>query len=71
MLNISQRIRCIENSLLPAVVDRNKYAPQMTLTARMQHYKTPGVSIAVINNGKIEWTQGYGVSAFCLYTTFK
>ena len=61
MLNISQRIRCIENSLLPAVVDRNKYAPQMTLTARMQHYKTPGVSIAVIDNGEIEWTQGYGV----------
>ena len=28
---------------------------------RMEHYGIPGVSIAVINNGKIEWAKGYGV----------
>jgi len=27
----------------------------------MKHYGVPGVSIAVINNGKIEWTKAYGV----------
>ena len=26
-----------------------------TIEARMKHYHVPGVSIAVINNGKIEW----------------
>ena len=28
---------------------------------RMEHYGIPGVSIAVINKGKIEWAKGYGV----------
>ena len=59
MLDISQRNRRIEQSLLPQL-NRDEYAPEKTLTTRMQHYKTPGVSIAVINNG-IEWTQRYGV----------
>ena len=27
----------------------------------MAFYKTPGVSIAVINDGKLEWARGYGV----------
>ncbi len=27
----------------------------------MQFYKTPGVSIVFINNGRIEWARGYGV----------
>jgi CubicO group peptidase (beta-lactamase class C family) len=27
----------------------------------MEHYGIPGVSIAVIHNGKIAWTKGYGV----------
>jgi CubicO group peptidase (beta-lactamase class C family) len=27
---------------------------------RMEHYGVPGVSLAVINNGKIEWTKSYG-----------
>ena len=33
----------------------------MTLVERMSHYNIPGVSIAVINNGEIEWARGYGV----------
>jgi len=32
-----------------------------TIEERMEHYGVPGVSIAVIHNGKIVWTQGYGV----------
>jgi len=33
----------------------------MKLADRMRFYKTPGVSIAIINNGAIEWANGYGV----------
>jgi CubicO group peptidase (beta-lactamase class C family) len=33
----------------------------MQLTDRMAHYHVPGVSIAVINNGELEWAKGYGV----------
>tara|TARA_R110001632_G_scaffold64960_16_gene154275 strand:- start:146 stop:1669 length:1524 start_codon:yes stop_codon:yes gene_type:complete len=32
-----------------------------TIKERMEHYGVPGVSIAVINNGKIEWTKSYGI----------
>jgi len=32
-----------------------------TIEARMKHYHVPGVSIAVINNGKIAWLKSYGV----------
>jgi CubicO group peptidase (beta-lactamase class C family) len=33
----------------------------MKLVDRMKYYETPGVSIAVINNYKIEWARGYGL----------
>jgi CubicO group peptidase (beta-lactamase class C family) len=29
---------------------------------RMKHYNVPGVSIAVINNGVIDWAKGYGIA---------
>jgi CubicO group peptidase (beta-lactamase class C family) len=32
-----------------------------TIQERMQHFEVPGVSIAVINNGQIEWLRAYGV----------
>lgn len=32
-----------------------------TIEERMEHYGVPGVSIAVIHNGKIAWTKGYGI----------
>ncbi len=33
----------------------------MKLAERMAHHKVPGLSVAVINDGKLEWTRGYGV----------
>ncbi len=33
-----------------------------TIEERMKHYGIPGVSIAVIHNGEIAWTKGYGVT---------
>lgn len=36
-------------------------APTWTLAERMAFYKVPGVSIAVIKDGKIAWAKGYGV----------
>jgi CubicO group peptidase (beta-lactamase class C family) len=32
-----------------------------TLRERMSHYKTPGVSIAVVDGGRIAWARGFGV----------
>jgi CubicO group peptidase (beta-lactamase class C family) len=33
-----------------------------TIQDRLAYWHVPGVSIAVINDGKIEWTKGYGVA---------
>ncbi|MBK8060593.1 MAG: serine hydrolase [Gemmatimonadetes bacterium] len=32
-----------------------------TLAERMAHHKVPGVSIAVVDNGRIVWARGYGL----------
>lgn len=59
---IQSRIDAVEKSLIAAVVNDTGSPACMTLQDRMQHYKVPGISIAVINNGKIEWAKGYGVT---------
>src|SRR6266849_2790937 len=53
-------VQHIENGLLTAIVIHGQPSP-MKLTERMAYYRVPGVSIALINNGKIEWAKGYGV----------
>lgn len=59
--SVEERIRRVENGiLLPAVI---KGAPpvRLKLADRMRYYNTQGVSIAVINNWRVEWARGYGV----------
>jgi CubicO group peptidase (beta-lactamase class C family) len=53
-------VQHIENGLLTAIVIHGQPSP-MKLTERMAYYRVPGVSIAVIRNGQIEWAKGYGV----------
>src|SRR5437899_9888461 len=48
----SGHVQHIEDGLLTATVIRGQTSP-MKLTDRMTHYGVPGVSIAIINNGKI------------------
>jgi len=59
--DVEQRIQRIENGLMLPIVIKGQPSISMKLADRMQFYNTPGVSIAVINNGKIEWARGYGV----------
>jgi CubicO group peptidase (beta-lactamase class C family) len=49
----------LERTLLPAAVVEG--VPPWTLADRMRHYHVPGVSIALIDGGKIAWVRGYGV----------
>src|SRR3954470_22703327 len=53
------RINRIENGLLPGVLIKGSPRPKMSIAERMRHYKVPGLSVALINNGAIEWTRGY------------
>jgi CubicO group peptidase (beta-lactamase class C family) len=54
-------IERVENGLLPPAVVKGETPTRMALADRMKLYKTPGVSIALINDGRIEWARGYGV----------
>ena len=56
---IPSRIQHVENGLLPPVLVKG--APAWTIQERMKYYKIPGVSIAVINDYKVDWARGYGV----------
>jgi CubicO group peptidase (beta-lactamase class C family) len=59
--DLAQRIQRVENGLLLPVVVRGQPFVPMKLADRMRFFNTPGVSVAVVNNGKIEWAKGYGV----------
>jgi CubicO group peptidase (beta-lactamase class C family) len=58
---VDQRIARIESHLVPGVVVKDRPAQTITIAERIRFYDTPGVSVAVINGGVIEWVRGYGV----------
>jgi CubicO group peptidase (beta-lactamase class C family) len=60
--DVTARIQAIESRLLPAIVIEGEPTPTATLAERMAEDRVPGVSIAVINDGVIEWARGYGVA---------
>ena len=58
--DVGEHIRRVEHGLIPATVIRGQPMPALELSNRMAFYHVPGVSIAVINHGEIEWARGYG-----------
>jgi CubicO group peptidase (beta-lactamase class C family) len=60
---IQKHIDHVASGLITPVVDKNDPHPAKTLTAEMAAMQVPGVSIAVIHNGAIEWAQGFGIAA--------
>ena len=56
---IEQRIQQVENNLLSWVQTRDTLI--WSLETRMRHYNVNGLSIAVINDYRIEWVKGYGL----------
>lgn len=52
----------VETGLQPAAVFDGK-AEAWTVEARMARWKVPGVSVTVVDDGKIVWARGYGVVA--------
>src|SRR5688572_33275712 len=55
------RIGRVESGLLPGQVIKGTTAPRFTIAERLAHYKVPGVSVAVFENGELAWARGYGV----------
>jgi CubicO group peptidase (beta-lactamase class C family) len=64
---IEQKIHRIENGLVEFSSPGDMFQVDSsrndlkTLSDRMAHYKVPGVSIAVINDFKLEWAKPYGI----------
>ncbi|MCB0600867.1 MAG: beta-lactamase family protein [Saprospiraceae bacterium] len=61
-VDISQEITDIENGLLPSIQVAGDTLTQYSMEARMDHYHVPGVSIAVVKDGKMRWARGYGMA---------
>lgn len=54
-------IERVERGLLPLIALRGVPDSTFSLSARMERYAVPGVSIAVIDAGAIEWSRAYGL----------
>ncbi len=58
---VANRMTEVESRLTAPVTIVGAEQVFHSLTEQMEFYGVPGVSIAVINDGKIEWAKGYGV----------
>ncbi len=58
----TERIIRIENGLQPTMQITGDSIPNYNIEERLRELGIPGVSIAVINNGELEWAKGYGMA---------
>ena len=60
--NPAERIHQVETGLLRRVQIRGEPVSRFIIADRMQYWHVPGVSVALISGGSIEWAKGYGVA---------
>ena len=58
---IQKEITEIENNLLPNIHAKGTKKQTFNLQERMEHHKVPGISIAIVKNGKLHWSKAYGL----------
>ena len=58
---LNARIMRVENGVLPAVVIKGENFGVFSILGMMEKLNIPGVSVAVINDGRIEWMKSYGL----------
>ena len=61
-MRIEDRMARITQDLRPPTGFPLERGPTQTLEQRMAFHHTPGVSIAVVQDGRVEWAQGFGVA---------
>jgi len=59
--DVATRIARVEQGLTPGVIVKGRPVPTTPLADRMRALNVPGVSMAVISGGTIEWAKGYGL----------
>ena len=57
-----ERAARVEGWMVPPVVVQGEAPQKATLADRMAALHVPGISVAVIHNGRIDWARSYGVA---------
>ena len=52
----------IENSIQPIVRIEGQSWPQYTIEKRLEELSIPGLSVAVVVDGKLAWAKSYGLA---------
>jgi CubicO group peptidase (beta-lactamase class C family) len=60
--DIDARIAQLEGEIVSGIQIQGEPVNTATLEERMAHHGVPAVSIAVLNDGKIEWARAYGMA---------
>ena len=58
----SRDLMAIENGLLPAIQVKGEPVKTFNIQERMELHKVPGLSMALVESGKIKWANGYGIA---------
>jgi CubicO group peptidase (beta-lactamase class C family) len=61
MTDFDSVIWAVEHGLLKPEKEKEDPVEKMGLIERMAHYKVPGISVALVNEGEVVWAKGYGV----------
>lgn len=61
--DLDPKVQRVAQGLMPAKATPGQPVPKWTIAERLQFYKVPGVSVAVIVDGKVEWARGFGTSS--------
>ena len=67
-VDTDKRIAQVESCLQPPIVIAGEPKTCATLSQKMVELHVPGVSIAVVHNGAVEWVKGYGVKDLAGHT---
>jgi len=59
---VQARIARVEQGLTTRIVVKGATGRKMSLMERMAYHQVPAVSIALINDGRVEWARAYGVA---------
>ncbi|MEM9298782.1 MAG: serine hydrolase domain-containing protein [Bacteroidota bacterium] len=60
--SLEEKITRIENSLQPNLQIEGDSVPRYNIEERMRELGIPGLSVAVLYSGEIEWAKGYGIA---------
>ncbi len=60
MTDLARAIEAVEHGLLNPRAQADSPLKKMELVKRMAHYKVPGVSVALVDQGELAWARGYG-----------